>query len=355
MTKYSVILLLCFTSNKTTAVERISINNATNKNLYISDNKYMSPFPYNIEVKCNNIKYNWNKSLLVIDLKNVKYDSYKKFIDLIPNIVYDFKKNFHKNSEDYFKYLIKNEANNNIYNDDIKIHDLNNTKYILAKYNNPFNKNPFTFTINDTIFQWKDSKIFTKECNNSYQNKINNVLINFNDSFQYFSYLLQKAINVQSLKIDITYDKNIDNNYKSLTFDTSVDNPFDNIVVIKDCVRTYRWNEDTIDIVFPDWLNDNLSKNNYSIFLKLLENATNNFLKSKKKYKKLDDFTYFIQQELGENILVYELSIDSSKWENIDNINNNYISSVLNETTGFVEVEHNKVNEYDWENDKDDF
>lgn len=353
MKKYSVIILLFFTSNKTAAAEKININNNINKSLYINEDKYMSPFPYSIEMKCNSIKYKWYKSLLIANFKSSKYDYYEKFINSIPTIVYDFKKNFHKNSEDYFKYLIKKEAKENIYNDDIKIYDLNYKKYILAKYNNPFNKNPFIFKMNDTIFQWKDSKIFTEECNNLCQNKINNILINFNDSFQYFKYLLQKVVKVQSIKIDIKCDKNINNNYKSLTFDTNIESPFDNIIVIKDCLRTYRWHEDTVEILFPDWLNDNLSKNNYSTFLKLLKDATNNFLKSENEYITLNEFTYFIQQELGENILVYELK--NSNWENINNTNNNYISSVVNNETGFVEVEYNKVDDYDWENDKDDF
>ena len=355
MKNYLIILLLCFASNRTTAVEQIIIKNKAHKRLYISDNKYTNPFPYNIEMKCNNIKYDWNKSLLMINLKDIKHNSYGEFVNLIPNIIYDFKKNFHKNSEDYFKYLIKNDTSNIIYNNNIQIYDLECKKYILTKYDNPFNKNPFVFKIDDTIFQWKDSKIFTKECNNLYRNKINNILINSNDSFQYFKYLLKKVVEVQSLKINITCNKNIDSNYKSLTFNTSFDNPFNNIIVIKDCVRTYRWDENTIDILFPDWLNDNLSKNNYSVFLKLFENATNKFLNSKSKYIKLENFEYFIRQELGEHILVYELNTDDFNWENIENINSNYTSAVENSKTGFVEIEYNKVKDYDWENDEDDF
>ena len=101
-----------------------------------------------------------------------------------------------------------------------------------------------------------------------------------------------------------------------------------------------------------------MSKNNYSIFLQLLENATNNFYKYPSKTNELDDFAYFIQQELGDNILVYALNIENLGWENINNINNNYTSSVINNKTGFVEVEHNIINktdDYDWKNDKDDF
>ena len=167
--------------------------------------------------------------------------------------------------------------------------------------------------------------------------------------------MLKKVVEVQSLKINITCNKNIDSNYKSLTFNTSFDNPFNNIIVIKDCVRTYRWDENTIDILFPDWLNDNLSKNNYSVFLKLFENATNKFLNSKSKYIKLENFEYFIRQELWEHILVYELNTDDFNWENIENINSNYTSAVENSKTGFVEIEYNKVKDYDWENDEDDF
>lgn len=354
MKKCSLIILLCFVNNKALSLEKVNI--IGKNSLYINDeNKYMSPFPYDVEIQCNNIKYNWKKSSIIVHSNNINM----KLIEAIPNIVYDFKKNFHKNSEDYFKYLINNNIHNNIYNDD-NTDDLilDHTKYILAKYNNPFEKNPFIFKINDEIFQWKDSKIFTNGCSRKYKNRLNNIMINFNDSFKYFNYLLQKVVNVQSSKVNIKYDQNITDNYKSLTFDTSIDNPFDNVVVIKDCVRTYRWYEDTIDILFPDWLNDNLSKNNYSIFLQLLENATNNFYKYPSKTNELDDFVYFIQQELGYNILVYALNMENLGWENIDNINSNYTSSVINNNTGFVEVEHNIINKtdnYDWQNDKDDF
>ena len=77
----------------------------------------------------------------------------------------------------------------------------------------------------------------------------------------------------------------------------------------------------------------------------------------------MEELDYWIRQELGENILVYALKWNNSEWENIDNLHSDFISTVVNNKTGFVEVSHNKshnkvkkiIDEYDWNNDKDDF
>ena len=339
--------------------------NVISKNeLLINNDKYMSPFPYDVEIHSDNLKYKWKKTVIQVTAQNKhKLKNCNQLINNLPNIIYEFQTGFEKHSKDYFEYLINYEINNNINNDNItdisEIDFKKHSKYIVETYNNPVNKNPFIFKINDNIFHWQDSKIFSKEYDHSSINKLNNILINFNDSSKYFYYLVQKVVKIQSLKIDIKYNQNIEKDYKVFTFNTTLDNPFDNVVVIKDCVRTYRWYDDRIEVVSPIWLNDNLSKNNYSIFLQLLNKSTNNFNRS--KYNKLEDFCYFLKQELGENILVYALNLEGLGWKTIESLNNNYVSTVFNNKTGYVEVSNNKSNQdnimygYDWTNDKDDF
>lgn len=349
MKKILIILLLYFIGNKALA---------NNKFVLVEDNAlYTNPFPYSTEIRANNIKYKWNESSIIARLHNKSKIKYcEKLVKVIPNVIYDFKKNFFKNSENYFKYLIENEVNNNINNrNNYNFNPLKYHKGVLETYCNPFDKNPFIFKIGDDIFQWKNSQIFIKDQSNVNVNKLKNILTNFNDSSYYFTYTLRKALQIQSLKINIEYNKNIKKDYKSLTLEDSIENPFDDyIVVIKDCVRTCRWYDDTVEILSPDWLNDNLSKNNYKVFIQLLKKATNDFCKS--EYNKLDNFADFIKMELGENILVYSIDTDKLDWENVNNINKHCISSVFNSNTGFVEIEKSNCDiDYDWNNDKDDF
>ena len=369
MKKQVQILIVFLVSNKPMAMEPASF--ISNNELCVSNDKYMSPFPYDVEIQLYNLKCKWTNNTIICNVKDKNKLKYcNKLINAIPDIVYKFQTGFAKNRENYFKYLINNERNYNIINDNFnEIIDINfnkNSKCILEKYYNPFNKNPFLFKINDNKFCWKDAKIFADEYDSIYKKRLNNILIDFNDNSKYFYYLLKKQVELQSLKIDIKYDKNINKNYKSFTFNTKLDNTLDNIVVIKDCVRTYRWHNKTIDIIAPSWLNDNLSRNNYSIFLQLLNRANDNFHqhnKDKNNAQKLEELDYWIRQELGENILVYALKWNNSEWENIDNLHSDFISTVVNNKTGFVEVSHNKshnkvkkiIDEYDWNNDKDDF
>lgn len=355
MRKFLVMLgIVCFCVDNSIAIERC--NTLGRSDIYTSNEKYRNPFPYNIELKSSNVEYNWNGSSIIAQLKNKKKESidYKNFIDNVPNIIYDFKKKFHKNSEEYFNYLLKksyDDIDNNI------IPRTNNG--ILETYHNPFNKNPFVFKIEEEVFQWKDSKIFVNKYCSKYNSRLNNILIDFNDSFEYFIYLIQKFMKLKSYKIDINIkcNGNIYNNYSNLTLETPICSPLDDnlMVVIKDCIRTYRWYHNTIEILFPDWLNDNLSKNKYSVFLQLLEKATKDFNKNTKHKKELEDFEYFINKEFGNNTVVYSLNMDNLGWENITSTKESYISTVTNHKTGFVEVEQIKSSDYDWNNDKDDF
>ncbi len=365
MKQYLLIIVLCLPSYESMSMEKCNIIGVYD--MYFSGEKYTNPFPYDIAFKCNGTKYEWNGSSIIIHAqKNCNEVEYNQLVDKIPSIIYDFKKNFFKNSESYFKYLIKS-ANDTIQNNidnDVDIRSLKsyfNNRDIFKAYNNPFNKNPFIFKLDNAIFTWKNSQIFMKHYNNKYRKLLSTILINFNDSFQYFIYLLRNVANVSSYSINIIHDNITKDNYKSLIFNTAVDNPFDKIIIIKDCLRTYRWNKNSIEIVFPDWLDDNLSKNNYSIFLQLLETATNKFNKGKNKHnnkskdKELDDLAYCINQEFGNNILVYALNLDSLGWETIDNVNNPWVSSVTNYDTGFEEIEYKKLHDNYIDNDKDDF
>lgn len=354
MRKFLVILgIVCFYVDSSIAIERC--NTLSKSDIYTSNEKYRNPFPYDIELKSNNIKYNWNGSSIIARFEKKKTPvEHENFIENIPNIIYDFKKKFHENSENYFKYLLNksyDDIDNNI------IPKTNNG--ILETYNNPFKKNPFIFKIEDEVFQWKDSKIFINKYCNKYNSRLNNILIDFNNSFEYFIYLIQKFIKLKSYKIDINIKKcseNIYSNYSNLTLETPSYNPLDDnlMIVIKDCIRTYRWHNNTIEILFPNWLNDNLSQNKYSIFLQLIEKATKDFNKNTKHKKRLEDFEYFINKELGNNIIVYALNMDNLGWENITSNKTSYISTVTNHNTGFVEIDKISTN-YNVDNDEDDF
>ncbi|MBR1944504.1 MAG: hypothetical protein IJ848_03485 [Alphaproteobacteria bacterium] len=353
--KKSLIMLVIICLNNDCIIACEQINILSDNDFYKSGSKYCNPFPYRIDLKCNNVKYNWDgSSIIAYTSKNTKLQDYNNFINALPDVIYNFKKNFHKNSKQYFKYLIQKQYDN-IIKEDTSLID--NSK-IIDTYNNPFDKNPFRFKIHDEIFTWKDSKIIMNQYNSKYRNQLRNVLIDFNDIFQYFIYLLGQRVTINSYKIDIKYNKIINyyDEYQSMTFNTPINNPFSNIIVIKDCIRTYKWHEDTIEILCPNWLNDNLSRNKYNAFLRLLETATKNFNKRYKINKELEDFEYFINQEFGHNIIVYAINLNSLGWENISNINTNKpcISMITNPNTGFVEVE--KMNaSYDFDNDTDDF
>lgn len=282
-------------------------------------------------------------------------------------MICEFKTNFFKNKYDYFEFLInkefRNKCNyiiNNLENGENMPKYFNDT---LKTYNNPFDENPFIFSIDEDKFYWKNSEVLINSNDSYCKDKINNILIDFNDSFQYFNYLLSKFNKtqvIQSSKIYITknnYNINIKDCYNPLIPKLTFFNPFDTMIIIKDYLRIYRWDDDTnkIEILSPNWVNDNLSKDHYSIFSQLFKKAYNNFCES--KYTSFDYFKYFIKKELGENTLVYLFDIDDFGWKNICSpISNTQCIGTYNNQLGFVEVtKDNIINEYDWENDKDDF
>ena len=80
MEKFLVILVtICLCIDNSIAVEKC--NTLGKSDIYVSSGKYQNPFPYNIELKCNNIKYSWNGSSIIANLtKTNKLINYEKFI-----------------------------------------------------------------------------------------------------------------------------------------------------------------------------------------------------------------------------------------------------------------------------------